>query len=164
MPVTAEKPVTRAEFDERMALAKRYGPVAVANLAAEFRRRSGPVEMGTENAFGFSDLSKCGLETAPADEPAGVVGPDGRLSKRRGNPELDKLMQRMNAHDGPPTKEEIAEHLRLTSGPHDTRTEAIIADLMASDIPRGSEVAKRYTPTSVQIAKHDELLADSAGI
>jgi hypothetical protein len=42
MGVIAEKPVTKAEFEERMAIAKSYGPQAVANLAAEFRRRSGP--------------------------------------------------------------------------------------------------------------------------
>ena len=42
MGVIAEKPVTRAELEERLAIAKTYGPQAVMNLAAEFRRRSGP--------------------------------------------------------------------------------------------------------------------------
>jgi hypothetical protein len=80
MPVTAAKPVTKSEYEERMAIARSYGPHAVANLAAEFRRRY-PVEAPAENGFGFSDLQKCGLE-ATADGAPVVIGGDGRLSKR----------------------------------------------------------------------------------
>jgi hypothetical protein len=53
------------------------------------------------------------------------------LEKRRksnNQKEIDKLKQRMAAHDGPPTKEEIAEHLVLTAGPYDN-VSAIVADL-----------------------------------
>lgn len=151
MPITAPKPVTESEFRERMEVAKKYGPVAVHNLIDEFRRRVSRPELEAENAFGFVNLQKCGLEVATADDPAIVIGGDGRLSKRRSSPELDKLKRRMAAHDGPPTKEEIAEHLRLTSGEHDN-TEAIIAGLMAGPVVGGS-VAKSYTPTQAEIAQ-----------
>jgi hypothetical protein len=64
-----------------MALAKQYGPQCVANLVAEFRRRIETPQVETENGFGFSNLQKCGLETATG-EAAVVIGGEGRLSKR----------------------------------------------------------------------------------
>jgi hypothetical protein len=284
MGVTAEKPVTLAEVEERMAIAKTYGPHAVANLAAEFRRRSTPVELEAVNGFGFVDLSKCGLEKSTSSSPItgeilaseqandeatstinkpkftigdvsipagstkdftidvsplslsqdikiapvaplsetwdGIVwktwvsgvneltvrlanvtdkaiklakqeffqvsgvgsqplpnasakansstdlqkcgleaaGPDSWISaesylqKRRSHPkqkELDKLKQRMDAHDGPPTKEENAEYLRLKYGSVDN------AD--------ADTVTKRYTPTQAQILQHDDLTSNAVG-
>ena len=126
MTITAPKPVTKSEFEERMALAKQYGPVAVHNLIAEFRQRvsAGQVQI-EENAFGFTDLSKCGLEAATAEFGGVTISvsaadPDslaGLLAKRHRNAtELEKLEREMNAHDGPPTPEETERYLRLKYG------------------------------------------------
>jgi hypothetical protein len=156
MPVTAERPVTRSEFDERMALAKQYWPAAVLNLIAEFRRRTERPQIETENGFGFSDLQKCGLEMATGSVESDES--EKRLGKRRSSPEIEKLKRRMAAHDGPPTREEIAEFLVLDAA-SGLDVSGIVAEVLA-----GKTVAKSYRPTSAQIARHDDLLINSAGI
>jgi hypothetical protein len=81
IPFEKTGPVTRAELEERLALAKQYGPECVLNLAAEFRRRNGWDYRAPSLPADWTDLSKCGLE-APAGEAALDIGGDGRLSKR----------------------------------------------------------------------------------
>jgi hypothetical protein len=167
MSITAAKPVTKSEFDERMALAKTYGPHAVANLAAEFRRRSSPVELDAQNAFGFVNLQKCGLEVATGaveiDEPRSYLSKRLRVTKRRtryqrDQAELDRLEREMAATDGPPTKEQLEKHALLVYGDNDFRSSGGRGDL------DGGTFTKSYTPTQTQIAQHDDLLINSAGI
>jgi hypothetical protein len=149
MGITAEKPVTREEFNERMAIAKSYGPQCVANLAAEFRRRNGPDPfLSSLIASESPSLQKCGLEVATGGVEDSAL--KKRLEKRR-----TKLQ--MATHSGPPTKEEIAELLLLDAAPGEDFS-GIVAEVLA-----GKTVTKSYTPTQAQIAQHDDLLINSAG-
>jgi hypothetical protein len=161
MPITVEKPVTRDEFDERMALAKQYGPHAVANLVAEFRRRVAPAErLELMDRLADLNLQKCGLDAAKGSVES--ADPERRLGKRRLNiREQKRLDEIVKDHSGPPTIEERIELLRLTARPGE---EEIVEKIIAQNFGTApSAVAKRYTPTQAQIVKDGELLINFAG-
>jgi hypothetical protein len=157
MPVTAEKPVTRSEFDARMALAKQYGPQCVTNLIAEFRRRVAPAErLELMDCLADPSLQKCGIEAAVANEPS--VPASSTSFEKRANltPARKKVLADLEAEwasvNDRPTHEQIQRHIKIMYG-----TDEEFASM-------ATRVAKSYTPTTAQILQHDGLCSESSGL